>query len=155
MRTLKDFSFAEEPGKVLEKPLQVNSKQEENHIPAISVVTPYYNSDKYFEQTFHCVMNQTFEDFEWIIVNDGSTRKEAVEKLEELARRDVRIRVIHRENGGQSVAKNNGVRQSRAEIILFLDADDLVERFYFEVLYRALEEHKEATWKGKWIPGRI
>ena len=146
MRTLSDFSFAEEPGKRPEKPLLSNQKQGDAHIPAISVVTPYFNSETYFEQTFWCVMNQTFEDFEWVIVNDGSTRPEAVEKLKEFAEKDTRIRVIHQENSGQSVAKNNGIRHSKADIILFLDADDLVENYYFEVLYHALQEHPEAAW---------
>ncbi len=146
MRTLSDFSFTQEPGRYLEKPLQLNDKNSDDHIPAISVVTPYFNSDLYLEQTFNCVMNQTFTDFEWIIVNDGSTRPQAVEKLHQLAKMDTRIRVIEQENGGQSVAKNNGIRCSKAEIIVFLDADDLIEKYYFEVVYRALEKHPNAAW---------
>ena len=105
MRTLSDFSFAEEPGKRPEKPLLSNQKQGDAYIPAISVVTPYFNSETYFEQTFWCVMNQTFEDFEWVIVNDGSTRPEAVEKLKEFcAQKGLPAQFIHVESVEQAKA---------------------------------------------------
>lgn len=143
MRTLEEFSFEKEPGKHLDKPLR---SDHDGHIPAISIITPYYNSDAYLEQTFNCVMNQTFADFEWVIVNDGSTRPEAVEELKRIAAMDTRISIIDQKNGGQSAAKNHGIRCSKAEIIVFLDADDLIEEYYLEALYRALQEHPDAAW---------
>jgi glycosyltransferase involved in cell wall biosynthesis len=146
MRTLEDFSFTQQPGKYLEKSLQQYQTDCDTHVPAISIVTPYYDSDEHMEQTFNCVMNQTFADFEWLIVDDGSTRPEAVEKLEQFAGKDDRIRVIHQKNGGQSVAKNRGIHNSRADIIVFLDADDLIEEFYLEILYKALQEYPDAAW---------
>lgn len=144
----KQFSYEREPGIKRKQPLwtpgENSSMDMEN--PQVSIVTPYYNSDAHLEQTFRCVMNQTLGNFEWIIVNDGSTRPEAVGELERLAEMDVRIRVLHQENGGQSKAKNHGVRESRADVIVFLDADDLVEDFYLELLCKALREHPNAAW---------
>ena len=59
----------------------------------VSIITPFYNAGKYFEQTFNCVMNQTFEWFEWIIVDDGSTNEADLAILEKLAVTDSRIKL--------------------------------------------------------------
>ena len=114
--------------------------------PKVTIVTPYYNSGKHFEETYNCVMNQTFDAFEWIIVNDGSTNMTDVAELERFAKTDARIRLFHQENGGQSKAKNHAIRESKTDMIVFLDADDLIEPFYVEYLYKALEAHPDAGW---------
>lgn len=114
--------------------------------PLVSIVTPFYNAERDFMQTYYCVMNQSMEAFEWIIVDDGSSRPAAVRMLEEFEKKDARIRVIRQKNQGQSVAKNNGIKNSRADIIAFLDADDLIEPFYLETLYKALKKHQGASW---------
>jgi len=136
-----EFNFKKEPGQNLEKE---NRKSEV--CPKLSVITPFYNAGEHFKQTYNCLMNQSFSDYEWIIVNDGSTNTKDVELLEEFAKTDARIRLFHRENGGQSKAKNYGIAQSQTDVIVFLDADDLVETFYLELLYQALQEHKDAGW---------
>lgn len=136
-----NFDFNKKPGQQLE-----TACLRETVTPKVSIVTPYYNSGKHFEETYRCVINQTFEAFEWIIVNDGSTKKEDVAVLEEFAKTDTRIRVFHQENGGQSKAKNHAIRESKTDIIIFLDADDLIEPFYVEYLYDALEKHPKAGW---------
>lgn len=136
-----EFDFSKEPGKTL-----VKENIKTDIIPKVSIVTPYYNSGAYFEQTYRCLINQTMEEYEWIIVNDGSTRTEDVAALERLADSDSRIKVFHQENGGQSKAKNTGIARAQTDIIVFIDADDLVEPFYLEILYRALEEHPKASW---------
>lgn len=146
MPSKKTFSFQNEPGKRLIRPLQQSHANPENRNPQISIITPFYNSGANFEQTYHCVMNQTFSDFEWIIVNDGSTKQEDIQKLYRLAETDDRIFVLTQENGGQSKAKNHGIQNSKAEIIVFLDADDLIEDFYLEILYEALKKHPKASW---------
>ncbi len=140
-----NFSFQDEPGKTLTKPLHQNDAGTGKN-PAISIITPFYNSGANLEQTYNCVMNQTFSDFEWIIVNDGSTKEEDVKELYRLAETDERIHVFAQENGGQSKAKNRGIRNSKADIIVFLDADDLIEEFYLDILYKALEKHPKADW---------
>lgn len=138
-----EFDFSKEPGK---RKLKENKIRKGKLAPKVSVITPFYNSGKDFEQTYNCLMNQTFENYEWIIVNDGSTKTEDVALLEKLAETDLRIRVFHQENGGQSKAKNYGIAQAITDIIVFIDADDLVEDFYLEVLYQALKKHPKASW---------
>lgn len=137
------FDFSKEPGKTLEKEQIIEMDRME---PKLSVITPFYNAGAHFEQTYRCLMNQTFEAFEWVIVNDGSTRQEDVRSLERLTATDCRIRLFHQENGGQSKAKNYGIAQAKTNIIVFIDADDLVEPFYLKVLYGALKEHPKASW---------
>ena len=80
-----------------------------DNAPLMSVITPYYNAGKYFEQTFNCVMNQTFPWFEWIIVDDGSSEESSIDILKKFTGTDSRIKVIRQENGGQSVARNAGI----------------------------------------------
>ncbi|MBQ8279981.1 MAG: glycosyltransferase family 2 protein [Roseburia sp.] len=138
-----EFDFSKEPGKLPEKETILNAG---GLTPKMSIVTPFYNAGAHFKQTYQCLINQTFEAYEWVIVNDGSTKKEDVAELEALAATDARIRVYHQENGGQSKAKNYGIAQAVSDIIVFIDADDLVEPFYLEVLYEALCKHPKASW---------
>ena len=142
MRSIDEFSYSDEPGKIQQKP---NRMKQPEH-PLVSIVTPFYNAERDFMQTYYCVVNQSMEAFEWIIVDDGSSRPAAVCMLEEFEKKDARIRVIRQKNQGQSVAKNNGIKNSRADIIAFLDADDLIEPFYLETLYKALKKHQGASW---------
>lgn len=142
MRSIDEFSYSDEPGKIQQKP----NRMEQPEHPLVSIVTPFYNAERDFMQTYYCVMNQSIEAFEWIIVDDGSSRPAAVRMLEEFEKKDARIRVIRQKNQGQSVAKNNGIKNSRADIIAFLDADDLIEPFYLETLYKALKKHQGASW---------
>ncbi len=137
------FDFSKEPGKALESTLLVEKSE---LVPKISVITPFYNSGQFFEQTFNCLINQTLKEFEWIIINDGSTNSKDVEDLERLAAMDCRIRVLHQKNGGQSKAKNYGISFANTDIIAFVDADDLIEPFYLELLYQALQKHPKAGW---------
>lgn len=89
-------------------------------------------------------MNQTFPWYEWIIVNDGSTQ--STEKLEELCKKDQRIKLIHQENKGASVARNRAIRESSTDIVIPLDADDLIEPTYVEKIYFGLYFNPEASW---------
>jgi glycosyltransferase involved in cell wall biosynthesis len=146
MSKQQPFPFQNEPGRKRIQPLQPHCADAAKKAPKLSIVTPFYNSGAHLEQTYNCVMNQTFSDFEWIIVDDGSTRQEDCKLLQDLAATDDRIRLLTQANGGQSKAKNYGIRVSRAEIIVFLDADDLIEDFYLELLYEALKEHPDAAW---------
>ena len=136
-----DFDYTKKPGKyVIQRGLSMDNA------PLMSVITPYYNAGKYFEQTFNCVMNQTFPWFEWIIVDDGSTDTDSISKLAKLAAEDGRIKVIRQENGGQSVARNAGIQSSATDIIVPLDADDLITPPFLEELYFALQQNPQAAW---------
>ncbi|NFG60721.1 glycosyltransferase [Clostridium sp. CMCC3677] len=135
------FNFSNEPGKVL-----FDRDINKGEIPLISIITPYYNAGKYFEQTFNCVLNQTFPWFEWIIVDDGSTDKEDIARLKVLAKTDVRIKIITQQNRGQASARNNAASNSTTEIIVPLDADDLITPTYLECIYWGLKLNPGYSW---------
>lgn len=136
-----EFDFKKEPGKVA-----FNRKYVTDVEPLITVVTPYYNAHEYFEYLYPCVMNQSFPWFEWIVVNDGSTHEKSLEQLSSLEQRDRRIKVVSKENGGISSARNRGIQESTTDIIITLDADELIEPTYFEVLYWALYYNPDCAW---------
>lgn len=136
-----DFDFTKQPGRsLLERELNRQGT------PLVSVITPYYNAGAHFEQTFRCVMNQTFPWFEWIIVDDGSTEPADIDLLEQLALQDGRVRTLHTENAGPAAARNRAARESTADILIPLDADDLIAPTFVETLYWALHHHPEAGW---------
>lgn len=87
----------------------------------ISVVIPLYNKEKYVERTLRSVLNQSYTDYEVVVVNDGS-KDGSVAVVEAIA--DQRIRIVNQENRGVSAARNRGVEESRSEFVAFLDADD-------------------------------
>lgn len=135
------FDFSKEPGLNLDEKYKVGATK-----PLVSIITAYYNAGEYFEQTFNCIMNQTFPYYEWLIVNDGSTVEKDLEVLEVFAKKDERIQVIHKENGGATSARNVGINKSKSEIIIFLDADDLIDKRFVEIIYMALYYHPGAAW---------
>ena len=122
------FDFTREPGKKLNRAF-VKEKQ----VPLVTVITPFYNAGKYFEQTFRAVINQTFSWFEWIIVDDGSTEQASIELLERLSKLDERITVYRKENGGISTARNLAIKKSNTDLIIPLDADDLISQPFLNV----------------------
>lgn len=136
-----NFDFEQQPGM-----RRWNSKVKTTESPLVSVITPYYNSGKHIHQTCNCVLNQTFPYFEWIIINDGSTKDEDLRILEEIGTMDPRIRVLHKQNGGPSIARNYGVRHAVADLILPLDADDLLEPTFIEYCWWMLKKNPGAAW---------
>jgi len=96
--------------------------------PLISIVTPFYNAGQEFHETAQSVLQQSLQQFEWIIVNDGSSNPESIAILEAYRSLDPRIRVIdHPSNRGLPAARNTGFKGARTDFILFLDSDDLLE----------------------------
>lgn len=91
--------------------------------PEISIVIPAYNTGKILQETIESVLSQTFEKFELIIVDDGSTDAETLDIFK--SQKDTRIRIIHQTNGGVAVARNRGIAESTGKFIAFLDHDDL------------------------------
>lgn len=87
----------------------------------ISVVIPLYNKEKSIEQSLKSVLSQSYDDFEVVVVDDGST-DDSVAVVEAI--NDPRIRFVKQENGGPSKARNTGVKNAKGEWVLFLDADD-------------------------------
>lgn len=93
-------------------------------MPKVSVIIPVYNSEKFLARTIESVLNQTFTDFELLLVNDGS--KDASPSIcDSYAAQDKRVRVFHKPNGGVSSARNCGLDNANGQYIAFLDNDDL------------------------------
>lgn len=105
----------------------------------VSVIVPVYNVRDYLEQCVESVIGQTHKKLEIILVDDGSTDGSG-DLCDELAERDRRIRVKHKENGGLSSARNVGYSASVGEYVLFVDSDDAISDIYVEVLLRTAVE---------------
>ena len=115
--------------------------------PRVSVVMTVYNSQHYLRETLESLLNQTFGDFEFIIVNDGSTDR-SLEILKEYAQRDGRIRLISRGNTGIVAAANEGIAAARGEYLARTDSDDvsMPERLEKQVAY--LDAHPDCVLVG-------
>ena len=103
-------------------------------MPKISVIVPVYNVEKYLKQCLDSILNQTFFDIEIICVNDGSEDASSL-ILEEYKNKDNRIKVVVKENGGLSSARNAGLKVAQGEFISFIDSDDWIEKTMLEKLY--------------------
>lgn len=114
--------------------------------PKISIITAYYNASKYIMETAESVFKQTFPYFEWIIVNDGSTEKNTDSILNDLKKIDNRIRIINIDNHGPAYARYLAAKESKSDIVLFLDADDMIDNTLLECGYFTLLTNKAATW---------
>ena len=136
------WKYKYEPG----KKAIIRNNGTQNIKPLISIITSYYNSNEYMWQTINCVLNQTFQSWEWIIVNDGSTNIEAVKYLEEVKGIDSRIKIYHKDNEGLAKGRDYAIKYATTEYILPLDADDLIEPTYIETLYWALKTNNNASW---------
>lgn len=108
--------------------------------PKVSVVIPMYNVEKYLDTCVQSVRKQTLQNIEIILVDDGSPDR-CGDMAEEYAKQDLRIRVVHRENGGLGPARNSGMEVATGEYIGFVDSDDWIEPQMFEELYNAATQH--------------
>ncbi len=115
--------------------------------PRISVIMPVYNAAAYVSAAVHSVLQQQFQDFELVIVNDGST-DESTQII--AAIQDSRIRLIHQLNQGQSAAINRGVRESSGQFIKIVDADDWINPQHLEAQLRSLEGTSDCVSACRW-----
>ncbi|MGM9568215.1 MAG: glycosyltransferase [Clostridia bacterium] len=107
--------------------------------PEISVIVPVYKVEKYLHRCVDSILNQTFTDLEIILVDDGSPDR-CGEICDEYARKDSRVRVIHKENGGVSDARNAGLKVVKGRFIGFVDSDDFIEPEMYAVLYQMIQK---------------
>jgi len=127
-----------------ERPRFTYIPQRVSQTPVVSLVTPYYNTGEIFLQTVQSVLQQSLQDWEWLIINDGSDKVEALKVLEDLRERDPRIRVIDLSRSkGPASARNVGIQHARGEFLFFLDSDDLIEPTALEKMAWLLESHPE------------
>lgn len=108
--------------------------------PLISVIVPVYKVEAYLERCVDSLRNQTYRNLEIILVDDGSPDS-CGEMCDELAAQDSRIRVVHKENGGLSSARNAGLDCMTGEYVGFVDSDDWVKPEMYECLYRLMQEN--------------
>ncbi|MBS4179142.1 glycosyltransferase [Lederbergia citrea] len=109
--------------------------------PRISLVVPIYKVEPYIHKCIDSILEQTFTDFELILVNDGSPDR-CGEICDEYAKNDPRIKVIHKENGGLSSARNAGIDIAKGKYIGFIDSDDYIDKKMYEILYKNVEEQQ-------------
>lgn len=120
---------------------------------AVTIMTPFFNMVEFIGETAESVFRQTFRDFEWLIINDGSTDPRAVGVLNELAQQDSRVRVIHRSNVGLAASRNYGFNEARSEYVAQLDADDLLSPTFLEKCLWFLETHPHCAWAHSAVIG--
>ncbi len=112
----------------------------ENTAHKIAVIIPVYNSGKYLRECLDSVFSQSFEDFIVVAVNDGS-KDDSLQILQEYAAREKdRMTVLDEENSGQGFARNEGIRASKSEYIVFVDADDIIEKDYLKTFFDEMEK---------------
>ncbi len=107
-----------------------------NNSGIVSVIVPVYNVEKYFDECIKSVLEQTYQNLEILIVDDG-TKDNCGKKADEYARTDKRIKVFHKENGGLSSARNWGLRHATGDYYCFIDSDDYYEPEFVEKMINA------------------
>jgi len=116
-----------------------------NNLPKISVVMSVYNAERYLREAIESILNQTFTDFEFIIINDGSTDN-SLEIIRSY--NDERIKIINQSNMGLAKALNNGIKIAKGKYIARMDADDISMPERLEIQYDFMENHPECVAVG-------
>lgn len=111
------------------------------NIPLISVIVPVYNAEKYLPKCLDSILAQTYKKLEIILVDDGSTDNSG-KICDEYALKDSRIKIIHKQNGGVSSARNVALSVAKGEYIGFVDSDDYIENDMYEYLFGLCEKYK-------------
>ena len=126
--------YQQEKQKLLSKIADYESKT------LISIIVPIYNVEKYLRQCLDSILDQTYEHFECLLINDGSPDNSA-DICREYVAKDARFRYVEKENGGVSSARNLGIERSKGQYITFIDSDDWVDSDYLELLYIKINEY--------------
>ena len=105
-----------------------------------SIIIPLYNTETYIGECIDSLLVQTMRDFEIVVVDDGSTDK-GPQIVKAYCEKDGRVKLLQKENGGQSTARNAGFRQAQGEYVIFIDSDDFItDKDYLQILYGKIEE---------------
>ena len=103
----------------------------------VSIVIPVYNVEKYLQRCIDSVLNQTFKDFELILIDDGSKDK-SYEIMKKNAKSDKRIKIYHQKNCGPAITRNNGIDYAKGKYVMFIDSDDFIDNDYIKKYYNAM-----------------
>ena len=109
----------------------------------VSIITPYYNTEELFVETFVSLQAQSLQNWEWVIVDDGSTDEESIKRLASVAAKDERIKVIRQTNAGPGAARNAAFHNTSGRYVCLLDSDDMVEPTYLEKCTWFLDSNPE------------
>ena len=120
--------------------------------PTVSVLMPVYNAERYLDEAVESILAQTFRDFEFVIVDDGSTDR-SPQMLDGYAKRDMRVRIVRRPNTGIVGALNDGLAQCKAELVARMDADDVSTPDRLEKQVAYMREHPECVALGARVVG--
>lgn len=112
--------------------------------PLISVIMPAYNAERYIEQAINSVVDQIYPNWELIVIDDGSTDSTAL-IVKKIATAETRIQYFYQQNGKQGKARNKGIKESKGELLAFLDADDWWEKDRLEIEVPLLIENNELS----------
>lgn len=110
-------------------------------MPELSIIMPAYNAERILKHSVRSILNQSYQDFELILVDDGSVDNSG-NICDEFAQTDARIRVIHKKNGGAGSARNTGIELAKGEFITFPDADDLCKSEMYEIMMSKMRSEK-------------
>lgn len=113
-------------------------------IPKVSVIVPIYNVEKYLDRCMESLLNQTLKDIEIILVDDGSPDN-CPKMCDDYAKKDERVKVIHKKNAGLGYARNSGLEIAMGEYVAFVDSDDYVELNMYEKLYETAQSTRSDT----------
>ncbi len=103
--------------------------------PLVSIIVPIYNAEKYLDECLKSIINQSYGNIEMILIDDGSSDK-SPQICDNYAKKDKRIKVIHKKNGGVSSARNDGICNAVGEFVIFVDSDDTIDKDSVEKLLR-------------------
>lgn len=119
-----------------------------NTMPKVSIIVPVYNVEKYLNRCIQSLLNQTLKDIEIIMVDDGSPDR-CPQMCDNYAKKDNRIKVIHKQNAGLGYARNSGLEIATGEYIAFVDSDDFVNSQMYETLYNnAVSTKADVVYSG-------
>jgi len=118
-------------------------------VKTISVIIPVYNTEKELPKCLKSICDQTYKDLEIICIDDGSTDGSS-QVLDEFSMKDNRIKVVHQKNGGESNARNTGLKMASGEYIAFCDCDDWIDTDMYEILARELNCENIDMVGGSW-----
>lgn len=102
--------------------------------PKVSVIVPIYNVDKYLERCLESLVNQSLQEIEIILIDDGSTDNSPL-ICDKYAKQDTRIKVVHKQNQGLGMARNTGLELASGEYVVFIDSDDFIEKNAYQEMY--------------------
>lgn len=120
--------------------------------PVISIIVPVYNAEKYLDQCVQSLMAQSLREIEIILIDDGSVDNSG-EMCDEYSKNDNRVKVVHQNNQGQSVARNNGIEISTGDYVMFADSDDWVMQDFCRIPYEKAVQHEAdcVMFKYAWV----